>query len=419
MEAQNLQESLGAFDGHFYWGSSGYFRWRAKPCISAAMTLLETTESLAAFCQDAKNEPYIAVDTEFIRDKTYYSRLCLVQIATADQAVAVDTLAPGMNLEPLYDLMADTNVLKVFHAARQDVEIFFHLSDCIPAPLFDTQVAAMVCGFGDSVGFESIVAKLAGERVDKSQRFTDWSRRPLRRKQIDYALADVIHLRPVYEKIAALLHENEREEWVEEEMAVITDPGSYEVDLMESWRRLKFRNAKPRFLAILQELAAWREKEARSRDVPRNHVLRDDVLVELASLAPQTEQELDHGRGFPRKQASNSLGRAVLAAVARGKARDPKDCPQAPSKYHLPPGLKPVVELLKVLLKTKSEAHGVAQKLIANSADLEMIAADDQADVPALHGWRRELFGEDALALKRGELALTAGKNQVALVKLS
>lgn len=382
------------------------------------MPLLETTESLAAFCQEAKGEPYIAVDTEFIRDKTYYSRLCLVQIATASQAMAIDTLAPGMDLLPLYDLMADTNVLKVFHAARQDVEIFFNLSGCIPTPLFDTQVAAMVCGFGDSVGFESIVSKLAGGHVDKSQRFTDWAQRPLRHKQIDYALDDVIYLRPVYEKITVSLHENGREGWVEEEMAIITDPKSYNIDLKESWRRLKFRNVKPRFLAILQELAAWREKEARSRDVPRNHVLRDDIIVELASLAPQTEQELDHGRGFPRKQAGTSLGRAVLAAVVRGKARNPEDCPQAPEKPHLPPGLKPVVELLKVLLKTKSEVHDVAQKLIANSADLEMIAADDQADVPALHGWRKELFGDDALALKRGKLALTAGKNQVELVKL-
>ena len=382
------------------------------------MPLLETTESLAAFCQEAKGEPYIAVDTEFIRDKTYYSRLCLVQIATANQAMAIDTLAPGMDLSPLYDLMADTNVLKVFHAARQDVEIFFNLSGCIPTPLFDTQVAAMVCGFGDSVGFESIVSKLVGGGVDKSQRFTDWAQRPLRHKQIDYALDDVIYLRPVYEKITVRLYENGREGWVEEEMAIITDSKSYDIDIKESWRRLKFRNVKPRFLAILQELAAWREKEARSRDVPRNHVLRDDIVIELASLAPQTEQELDHGRGFPRKQAGTSFGRAVLAAVARGKARNPEDCPQAPEKPHLPPGLKPVVELLKVLLKTKSEAHDVAQKLVANSADLEMIAADDQADVPALHGWRKELFGDDALALKRGKLALTSGKNQVELVKL-
>ena len=382
------------------------------------MPLLETTESLATFCQEAKSEPYIAVDTEFIRDKTYYSRLCLVQIATANQAMAIDTLAPGMDLSPLCDLMADTNVLKVFHAARQDVEIFFNLSGCIPTPLFDTQVAAMVCGFGDSVGFESIVSKLAGGHVDKSQRFTDWAQRPLRHKQIDYALDDVIYLRPVYEKITVRLHENGREGWVEEEMAIITDPKSYDIDLKESWRRLKFRNVKPRFLAILQELAAWREKEARSRDMPRNHVLRDDIIVELASLAPQTEQELDHGRGFPRKQAGTPFGRAVLAAVARGKARNPEDCPHAPEKPHLPPGLKPVVELLKVLLKTKSEVHDVAQKLVANSADLEMIAAADQADVPALRGWRKELFGDDALALKRGELALTAGKNQVELVKL-
>lgn len=383
------------------------------------MTLLETTESLAAFCQEAKDEPYIAVDTEFIRDKTYYSRLCLVQIATANQAMAIDTLAPGMDLSPLYELMADTNVLKVFHAARQDVEIFFNLSGCIPTPLFDTQVAAMVCGFGDSVGFGSIVSKLAGGHVDKSQRFTDWAQRPLRHKQIDYALDDVIYLRPVYEKITVRLHENGREGWVEEEMAVITDSKSYDIDLKESWRRLKFRSVKPRFLAILQELAAWREKEARTRNVPRNHVLRDDIIVELACLAPQTEQELDHGRGFPRKQAGTSLGRAVLAAVARGKARNPEDCPQAPENPHLPPGLKPMVELLKVLLKTKSEVHDVAQKLIANSTDLEMIAAADQADVPALRGWRKELFGDDALALKRGELALTAGKNQVELVKLS
>ncbi len=394
-----------------------HFRQRLKPCISGAMTLLENTKSLSAFCQNATGGPYIAVDTEFIRDKTFYSRLCLVQIATENQAVAIDPLAPDIDLSPLFELMTNKNVLKVFHAARQDVEIFLHLSGHIPAPLFDTQVAAMVCGFGESVGFDAIVAKLAGARIDKSQRFTDWSRRPLKRKQIDYALADVIHLRPVYEKISACLHENGRMEWLEEEMAILTEPRSYILNPKDAWQRLKFRNTKPRFLAILQELAAWREEEARSRDVPRNYILRDDVLVELASLVPRSAQELDHGRGFPRKQTDTSLGRAVLDAVARGTARSPGDCPQPLGKPHLLPNLRPVVELLKVLLKTHSEAHGVAQKLIANTVDLEMIATDDDADVPALHGWRRDLFGADALALKHGELALTVEKNQVALVK--
>ena len=380
------------------------------------MTLLADTDSLAAFCRRLAKTPFITVDTEFIRDRTYWPRLCLVQMAGPDECAAIDTMAEGIDLAPIFALMNNEKVLKVFHAARQDIEIFYHLSGKIPAPLFDTQVAAMVCGFGDSVGYETLVARLAKGRIDKSARFTDWAHRPLTRRQIDYALSDVIHLRVIYEKLARRLEDNGRTAWLAEEMAVLTNPETYKLEPREAWRRLKTRSQGRRFLAILREVAAWREIEAQTRDLPRNRVLRDEAMLEIAAHPPESRADLARCRSVSHGLAEGRMGAGILDAVARGAAVPEQDCPEPPPRHETPAGMKPVVELLKVLLKMKCEDHGVAQKLVASSADLEAIAADDKAPVPALHGWRRELFGESGLALKHGRLALTVRGRRVALV---
>jgi ribonuclease D len=380
------------------------------------MTLITTTEDLDAFCRRVKGSDYITVDTEFMREKTFWPKLCLVQIAGEEEAAAVDPLAEGIDLSPLFDLLADPGVLKVFHAARQDVEIFYHLTGRIPEPLFDTQVAAMVCGFGESVGYETLIAKLAGARVDKSSRFTDWSNRPLTERQLAYALSDVTHLRPAYEKLRKRLARTGRAHWLDEEMAVLTDPATYRVEPEEAWRRLKVRSDKPRFLAILRELAAWREREAQRKDIPRSRVLRDEALLEIASHAPATVDDLARTRGLGRSVAEGRWGQELLAAVQRGRDLPPEEGPSVEPRIEPPPGLAPIVELLRVLLKMKCEEQQVATKLVANAGDLEAIAADDEAPVPALRGWRRELFGEDALALKHGRLALAIRDKRVRIV---
>lgn len=377
------------------------------------MTLIADTASLAAFCQQAHTETYVTVDTEFLRDKTYWPQLCLVQVGTSIGAAAIDPLAPGIDLAPLYALMADQAVLKVFHAARQDIEIFVNRANAVPKPLFDTQVAAMVCGFGDSVSYETLVNKLARKSLDKSSRFTDWSLRPLSTRQLDYALADVVHLRPIYEALAAKLEESGRAHWLQEEMNTLTDPATYSVDPADAWKRIKHRTNKPRFLAVLREVAAWREREVQARDMPRSRLLKDESLLDIAGQAPANRDELSRIRGLGKGLIEGRMGDALLAAIARAKAIPKDDLPPVPDRDDLPPGLGPTVDLLRVLLKARCDAEGIAPRLVAGGDDLERIAADDDAQVPALHGWRREIFGEDALKLKRGELALTVRGGQV------
>ncbi len=382
------------------------------------MTLIAESIALADFCRRQRQAGVVAIDTEFMRDKTYWPQLCLVQIAGPHEAAAIDTLAPGIDLMPLFDLMADADVTKVFHAARQDVEIFFHLTGRIPAPLVDTQVAAMVCGFGDSVSYENLAAKLAGARIDKSSRFTDWAQRPLTDRQLQYALSDVTHLRLAYEHLQRRLAKTGRTEWVAEEMAVLTNPATYRLEPQEAWRRIKFRNDKPRALAILRDIAAWREEEAQRRDLPRGRILRDETLCEIAAHGPRNVDELARCRGLSRGLAENKQGQAILAAVKRGLDLPADQLPPVPPRRDLPAGLGPVVELLRVLLKMRCEDHEVAQKLVASADDLELIAADDEADVAAMSGWRREIFGGDALALKHGRLALTTVGRRVKVVSL-
>ncbi|MEI6559811.1 MAG: ribonuclease D [Rhodospirillaceae bacterium] len=383
------------------------------------MTLITTTAALEAFCLRQAGAEFLTVDTEFLREKTYWPQLCLIQVAGPGEAVAVDPLAEGLDLAPLFALMTDPKVLKVFHAARQDIEIFHHLSGRVPEPLFDTQVAAMVCGFGDSVSYETLVSKLAGVRLDKSSRFTDWSLRPLTERQLAYALSDVIHLRPIYEKLHKRLVKSGRLEWLDRELAVLTDPGTYTVNPETAWQRFKLRSAKPRFRAILRELAAWREREAQNRDLPRGRLVRDEALLEIAAHAPASIDDLARVRGLGRGFAEGRLGGDLLAAVMRGLAVPDHACPQEETAQDAPAGVVPVIDLLRVLLKMKSEDHHVAAKLIASASDLEAIAVDDEANVPALSGWRLDLFGKDALALKHGSLALAISGNRLKLVSLA
>lgn len=385
------------------------------------MRTLTTTEELAAFCAEARTHDYVTLDTEFLRERTYYSKLCLIQMAmpgdTDDNAVLVDPLAKDISLEPLYELFRDTSVVKVFHAARQDLEIFFVDARVFPEPLFDTQVAAMVCGFGEQVGYETLVKKIAKATLDKSHRFTDWSRRPLTEAQKTYALADVTHLRKIYEFLAAQLKKNKREKWVQEELRVLTNPETYIVRPEEAWQRVKTRTSSGKFLAVVRELARFREDFAQSRNIPRNRVFKDDALVELASTKPATLNDLGRSRLLLREARKGEIADGILAAVQAGINCDPKDMPKVDSdkdKMQVNPAL---ADLLRVLLKAKTETAGVASKLIAPASDLDAIAAGER-DVPALSGWRREVFGEDALRLCKGEIALAAKGKQVRIVEL-
>ncbi|NSX56264.1 ribonuclease D [Parasulfitobacter algicola] len=385
------------------------------------MKTLTTTDSLAEFCNKAKTHEYVTVDTEFLRERTYYSKLCLVQLAVpgdgADDAVLVDPLSDGLSLDPLYDLFRDTSVVKVFHAARQDLEIFFIEADVFPDPLFDTQVAAMVCGFGDQVGYETLVRKITRESLDKTSRFTDWSRRPLTDAQKTYALADVTHLREIYEYLSAELKKTKRTKWVEEELQVLLTPDTYIIEPMQAWNRVKTRTNSGRFLAIVRELAAFREIYAQSHNVPRNRVFKDDALVELASTKPANLADLGRSRLLLRDARRGEIAEGIIAAVAAGLACPPEDQPKpdrSRDKLQVNPAL---ADLLRVLLKAKSEGAGVAQKLIASASDLDGLSAGLR-DCSALKGWRKEVFGEDALRLCNGEIGLAAQSGRVVIVDL-
>ncbi|MDQ2093081.1 ribonuclease D [Rhodalgimonas zhirmunskyi] len=385
------------------------------------MRTITTTQELAAFCEAAKAHDYVTLDTEFLRERTYYSKLCLIQMALPgegdEDAVLIDPLVEGLSLKPLYELFEDRSVVKVFHAARQDLEIFQVEAGVLPDPLFDTQVAAMVCGFGEQVGYETLVRKIAREPLDKTSRFTDWSRRPLTDAQKKYALADVTHLRVIYEYLAAELEKTGRAKWVEEELEILTNPETYVTHPGEAWKRVKTRTNSARFLGIVRELARFREGYAQARNIPRNRVFKDDALTELASTKPRTLQDLGRSRLLLREARKGEIADGILAAVAAGIECPEDDLPKidkSRDKLQVNPAL---ADLLRVLLKAKTESSGVAPKLIAPSADLDMIAAGER-DVSALKGWRREVFGEDALRLCKGEIALAAKGRSVKVVEL-
>ncbi|MCA0943025.1 ribonuclease D [Salipiger pacificus] len=385
------------------------------------MKTLTKTEELAEFCAEAATAPYVTVDTEFLRERTYYSKLCLIQLAIPgkgeENAVLVDPLVDGLSLEPLMELFRNTAVVKVFHAARQDLEIFFVDHGVIPEPLFDTQVAAMVCGFGEQVGYETLVKRIAKQQLDKSSRFTDWSRRPLTEAQKKYAVADVTHLRVIYEFLAAKLEETGRAHWVGEELATLTDPETYITRPDEAWLRVRTRSSSPRFLAIVRELAAFREDYAQSRNIPRNRVFKDDALAELASTKPVTMEDLGRSRLLLREARKGPIAEGILAAVKAGQDAPKEDLPKVDDSRDQLQVNPALADLLRVLLKAKTESSGVASKLIAPAAELDAIAAG-QRDVKALSGWRREVFGADALRLCAGEIALAAKGKAVEVIEI-
>jgi ribonuclease D len=380
------------------------------------MDLITTTAELTSVCARFAKYPVITVDTEFLRETTYYPLLCVIQLASPDEAIAIDALAAGIDLKPFFTLMSNESVLKVFHAARQDIEIIWHQAGIIPHPVFDTQVAAMVLGYGDSIAYDALVERVTGHRPDKTHRFTDWSRRPLTAEQLEYAVADVTHLRDVFAALDADLKKRGRSDWVSEEMEVLTSPKTYDFHPERAWERLKTRVRKPKDLAILMEVAAWREQEAQSRNIPRSRVLKDDAVGDIATHAPVSPERLATLRSLPKGFEKSQWGADIVAAVQRGLARDPHALPKIEKPRNNSNGAA-TVELLKVLLRMTSERHAVASKVIATVDDLERIAADDEADVGALHGWRRELFGEAALALKHGRLALAIEKGRVVRVE--
>ena len=376
------------------------------------MTLIASTQDLTDLCHRLAAHPYVTVDTEFLRETTFWPKLCVVQLASDDEAAAVDALADGIDLAPLFALMADPHVVKVFHAARQDVEIFWNLAKMVPMPLFDTQVAAMVCGFGDQISYSDLVQTVSKVALDKSSRFTDWSRRPLSEAQVSYAIADVTFLRDIYKFLLAKLEASNRIGWLADEMGLLTATATYEQHPDRAWERFRNRARKPRDLAVLMELAAWREAEAQGRDVPRSRVLKDDIMIEIALAAPRTAEALGDLRAFPKGMERSKAGTDIVAAIERGLARDPKSLPRI-DRDRRSAGGGATVELLKVLLRQVSETHGVAAKMIATAEDLEAIALNDKAEVGALTGWRRDLFGTKALELKHGRLALTLERGKV------
>ncbi len=387
------------------------------------MKIITTNEALATFCADVAPEDFITVDTEFMRDSTFWPILCLIQVAGGDHEAIIDPLADGLDLKPFYELMADESVIKVFHAARQDVEIFYHFGGVIPKPMVDTQIAAMVCGYGDSVGYENLIKKTLKIQIDKSHRFTDWARRPLKQAQLDYALADVTHLKAAWPIMREEIERRDRVSWMDEEISILENEDTYTLHPENAWKRLKSRGFNKRPLAVLMEVAAWRENQAQTRDIPRGRILKDDALYEIARHAPKSTGDLDDFRAVPKGFSKSRHAATLLEAVQKGLSKPDGDLPKIKKEEPVPPGLGPIIEMLKVLLRRESEIHDVAHRLIANVSDLERIAADDNADVAALRGWRREIFGAAALDLKHGRLALsiedTKGGPQIKLVKVN
>ena len=381
--------------------------------------MIETTAELKAACEIFAKSDFVTVDTEFLRESTFWPQLCLIQIASPDHEALIDPLAKGLDLKPFFDLMADVSVVKVFHAARQDLEIVHHLGGIIPHPLFDTQVAAMVCGFGDSVSYDQLVQKITGKQIDKSSRFTDWSHRPLSQKQLDYALADVTHLRDIYASLKAELEREGRAHWLEDEMAVLETPETYDLHPDDAWTRMKMRVRKPSELAVLMKVTAWREREARNRDVPRGRILKDDAIYEIAQQQPRDAEALGKLRTVPRGWERSASGAAIVAAVNEALAIPKEDLPKIAKPYQPNEGTQSAVELLKVLLKLTAEREGVAAKIIANTDDLEKIASEgEKADVQAMHGWRKELFGDRALKLIDGQLVIKFVNRKIEAVEL-
>ncbi len=382
------------------------------------MTLITEQTQLVEACRRLANETFLSIDTEFMREKTYYPQLCLIQIAGKKEAIVIDALAEDINLNPVLELMENEAITKVFHACRQDIEIFYNLNHKIPSPIFDTQIGAMVCGYGESVGYDKLVRQITGIQIDKSSRFTDWSYRPLSKQQIKYALSDVTHLRTVFESLSSQLEKSGRTKWLEEEFKTVLNPETYNTPLDKSWKRLKVKNGQPRFLILIRELCAFREREAQNRNVPRNRIIRDDILLDIAARSPKSPHDLAKVRNLTKQFSQGKLGESILRVVETANKIPDSEAPPLEKVNNFQHQKSALVDLLKVLLKLKSEDFNVAQKLIANSTDLEAIANNNDANVLALTGWRKDIFGDDALLLKTGKIALSASNGKIQLIRL-
>ena len=380
------------------------------------MKLITTTPDLQAACAELEKSQFVTVDTEFMREQTFWPKLCLVQLAAPDVEFIVDPMSPTIDLAAFWSLMTNESVVKVFHAARQDIEIVFRETGSVPHPVFDTQVAAMVCGFGEQISYMNLVKKITGASLDKSSRFTDWTRRPLSEKQLDYAIGDVTHLREIYTKLKAELESSKRASWLAEEMAILTNHATYEQKPIDAWQRLKLKVKNRKSLAILMSIAQWREEAAQSQNVPRNRILRDDALYDIANQGPKNAQDLSKLRSINDGFVRSARAKGLIEAISAGAKRDLETVPKLPHNEPLSAKALATLELLKVLLKASAAQHGVATKLIADASDLEKLARDGTPDIPALKGWRKELFGNDALKLKRGEVALTLSNGDVRLI---
>jgi ribonuclease D len=382
------------------------------------MRIVETTDGVRALVADLQGAPYLALDTEFMRDQTYWPKLCLIQVAAPGVEAIVDPLADGIDLQPFYDLLKNPDVVKVLHASRQDIEILHHQGGLIPHPLFDTQIAAMVAGFGDAASYETLCRRIAHVEIDKSSRFTDWSRRPLSKKQLDYAIGDVTHLRTIYEYLKKQLEKTGRASWVQEEIEALQDSELYELDPVNAWKRLKPRTSNKRFLAMIAAIAAWREREAQSRDVPRGRVLKDEALMEIAAHPPADGEALERIRAVPKGFANSRMGKGLMEALEEGReAKPPEPLEHDRPRRRREPS-QAAVDLLKTLLRLRAESAGVAPRLIANADDIERLAAEEDEGVPALQGWRAQVFGNDALALRKGNLAIALENGEAVVVEL-
>tara|TARA_Y100000588_G_scaffold104853_2_gene114381 strand:- start:263 stop:1435 length:1173 start_codon:yes stop_codon:yes gene_type:complete len=386
-------------------------------CSPIKRLFISKSHDVLKFCDTASKSNFVAVDTEFVREKTYWPILCLIQIATKDQAVAIDPLAKGIDLQPVYELMRNKSVLKVFHAASQDMQIMFNASGQVPSPVFDTQIGAMFSGYGDQPSYATVVQKILGESIDKRSQMTDWSRRPLTKDQIEYAIGDVTHLIHVYNRLISELEDSNRISWAQEEISHLQDQNLYNTDLRELWKKIRLRRPTPRALAILREVTEWRELTARKQDIPKNWVIRDESLAEIALNAPHTPADLERVRGVNERLANGRYGAALIEAVNIGLKVPQEDCPD-PDRGKLPlKGHANLVALLQALLKLRCDENGIAAQLVATRKELDLIATEDEPDVRTMAGWRREIFGNDAVALKHGEIALTAKGLSVHVVR--
>jgi ribonuclease D len=376
--------------------------------------IITDQQELTKLCEKLSAFPYITIDTEFLREKTYYPKLCLVQVSDPDgNAAAIDPIDGKLDLTPLFDLFLNPNVLKVIHSGRQDLEIFFNLTGKVVTPFFDTQIAAMVCGYGDSIGYESLVRGLTGQSLDKSVQFTDWSKRPLSKRQIDYALGDVIYLAQIYQKLRKELEKNGRTEWVFEEEGVLADPDTYCNAPEHAWERIKLRSPKPKMLAVLKELAAWREQRAQDKNLPRSWIMRDETLADLAAQLPETPEQLKKIRGVSADMAEGNIGKTLLGLIAKAASSDKSNWPKPPERRVLSPSATATIDILKMLLKIQAAENGVAAKLIASQDEIEIIATEKSPDVLPLKGWRYDVFGREALALKEGKIAVGLRDNKI------